>query len=272
MSVKENDQLMINKYIEYSNPPMEKDEFNTVFSKFLKCRKASLKSQLYDKIFRSNIKLAIKLSYGYYRVFNEQLSFGDIVNSSMIGLATAINKFDHTLGTKFSTYAHHWIKKEIHNSISMQDIIFIPEKALYLKQQYDKLKNKLRDDTFFKDTFLINEKTLNAIKNLNDVKTLSIDLKIDDDGDTGSLIDIIADTKSINANERIIRSDKMSSLRKAIKELKPKEACAIKELFFNNRTLRETGEIMGLSAEGVRIIKIKAIKKIRSMINKENKG
>ena len=61
-----------------------------------------------QKLIESNYRLVISIAKKYHR---DELDFQDMIQESSVGLIKAVDRFDPTLGYKFSTYACHWIKQ-----------------------------------------------------------------------------------------------------------------------------------------------------------------
>lgn len=61
-----------------------------------------------EKLIESNYRLVISIAKKYHKSY---IDFNDLVQESMTGLIKAVDKFDPSLGFKFSTYACHWIKQ-----------------------------------------------------------------------------------------------------------------------------------------------------------------
>lgn len=74
-----------------------------------KCNKAK------EKLIVSNLRFVISIAKKYH---NNTLSLTDLVNEGNMGLLIAVDKFDHTLGYHFISYAVWWIKQSILKAIS----------------------------------------------------------------------------------------------------------------------------------------------------------
>lgn len=71
--------------------------------------------QAKDKLVLHNLKLVSSIARKYN--WMDETSFDDIVSHGVIGLMTAINRFDPNAGTKLSTYATYWITQEIREGL-----------------------------------------------------------------------------------------------------------------------------------------------------------
>ena len=74
----------------------------------------------YERFFNANLRLVITVSKKLTRSCRF-LSLEDLFSEGCLGLATAIKKFDHSRGYKFSTYAYWWIWQSLTRAISTQE-------------------------------------------------------------------------------------------------------------------------------------------------------
>ena len=73
--------------------------------------------QAHDTLAQSNLRLVVSVAKRY---IGRGLSFLDLIQEGNLGLLRAVDKFDHTLGFKFSTYATWWIRQSISRAIADQ--------------------------------------------------------------------------------------------------------------------------------------------------------
>lgn len=211
----------------------------------------------------------------FYRSHGNDLELEDLVQSGMLGMIRAAEKFDLTLGYKFTTYAYKWIDKAIRKAINKEGHTIRIPAGKYLKlnklkqilkanpeaseeELYKILKQEGIDKKQADDLFLINR---------NQVNSTSLNINLDSEDSTGDeLMDMVGDD-SIPVDDQILKKDMEDFLMKALDQLSDREKQIIIYRYgLDNekpKTLEEIGTIYNLSRERIRQIENQAIGKLK---------
>lgn len=224
-----------------------------------------------DYFIRCNLKLVVSVAKQYA---NFSVSFMDLIQEGNMGLCKAIEKFDPSLGYKFSTYGIQWIRQYISRYIMDKgNLIHIPihvlENEFKVRKAFDKLyKDFQREPTIMElaeETGFSEYKIQDLLSLAKD--TISIDMQINEDQDT-RLSDLIADpdtgSLSGDADEVFVHEDIIKSLN--ILNDREREII-IRHFGLNDEppmTLEDIGKLYGITRERVRQIESKAMRKLRT--------
>jgi len=102
-----------------------------------------------ERFINANYRLVIAIAKPYRASCTASVTFLDLIQSGNLGLMKAVDRFDHTKGLKFSTYATWWIRQHIGRDISNNaQLIRFPVHILewlskiYTIEQSEKLSNE----------------------------------------------------------------------------------------------------------------------------------
>src|SRR3984885_5634027 len=96
------------------------------------------------RMVRANLRLVVNIARGYA---GKGLPLDDLVSEGNMGLLRAVEGFDPTMNTRFSTYASYWIKQSIKRAIiNTAKTIRIPAYMAELLTKWRRATNKLTDE------------------------------------------------------------------------------------------------------------------------------
>ena len=196
----------------------------------------------------------------------------DLVSYGIFGLIDAIEKYDMSREIKFETYAITRIKGAIIDELRALD--WVPRSVRYrareLERVYYELENKLRrvptDQEVASAMGITLEEHNELLSQLSYTSVLALEelWSVGDKDDKVSLIDSIEDTSSPDPAQTFEFEEIKDILADAIQKLPEREKTVISLYYFDGLTLREIGDILGVTESRISQLHTKAVLRLKA--------
>jgi len=224
-----------------------------------------------EALCKANLRFVVSVAKQYQ---GQGLTLPDLISEGNLGLIKAAGRFDETRGFKFISYAVWWIRQQILQSLAEQArIVRLPLNKIGSINKINKAFAKLEQEHERPPTALeladLLEMSLDEVKTSmsNIGRHVSMDAPLRDDGDSGTMHDVMKDSDLPDPMEALMSDSLRAEIERSLDSLTGREADVIR-LYFglaNNQphTLEEIGRKFGLTRERVRQIKEKAIRRLK---------
>ena len=247
-------------------PTLTKEE---VFALAYRMREGDPRAR--EKLIEANLRLVINIAK-HYR--NYGVPFLDLIQEGNVGLIRAVEKFDPTLGYRFSTYATWWIKFGVRKALSEQGkTIRIPNYIVSNVTNLNRVRNQFYQEhgreASPKELSKITGITLGKVKEMLTLiqEPLSLEMTVDNDRDTRLLDFIRDDAEDADPCRSVQMKDFRYQFEKMMRVLGERERQIITMRYGldggKKYTFAEIGRSLGVTRERVRQLEAKAILKLR---------
>ncbi len=260
----------------YAPPSRKPHSLLTAEEEVVLCRQAQGGCrQSRDQMVEANLRLVTSIAGRFH---GRSTTFDDLVQEGVVGLILAIDRFDTSRGTRFSTFATHWIRQGIGRALEKSDrIIRIPSHAHVVERHARKAEERLHAATGRapRDEEIILEAEMSPSIARTYYRLVEDSLSIDgmQGTDDGEVVDFICDDQQEGPEEAAVREDWEARVRRFMERLSDRERLVIEARFgFHGfpQALRQIGKALGgMSHETARLTEVTALKKLRRMMHEE---
>lgn len=229
-----------------------------------------------DQMVRANLRLVVNIARSYT---GKGLGLQDLIEEGNLGLLRAVEGFDPSMNTRFSTYASYWIKQSIKRAlVNTAKTIRIPAYMVELLAKWRRATTKLQDELGRVPTHEeiarvlgLPKKKLAIIKKA--IRVYNSAPQTDQTEAGWSIDEMLMDGRSKAPDTEMVETDDLQHVLDLLGKMDPREATVLRMRFGLDdeepKTLKEIGERLGLTRERVRQIESEALQKLSESLTAE---
>ena len=203
---------------------------------------------------------------------------GDLISYGLTGLISAIERFDLTREIKFETYAVTRIRGAIIDELRTLDWVprSVRARARDIERANQRLEAKLQrapsDEEMAAELGISVAEFNESLVQISTSTLVALDelwSTSDSSGDQVSLLDTIADRGAADPQAVVDQGELRDRIADAISALPEREKLVVALYYYENLTLREVGEVLGVTESRVSQLHTKAVLRLRSKLSGE---
>ncbi|MBF0164317.1 MAG: FliA/WhiG family RNA polymerase sigma factor [Magnetococcales bacterium] len=205
----------------------------------------------------------------------QSVEIDDLVQVGILGLIDAVSKFDPHRGIKFQTYAEFRVRGAILDELRSMDWVprAVRQTAAQIQETYLLLEGQMgksvEDQEVAAHLGLSLDEFYRSLDAVRGIAILSFDdLRPSLDEEEWDVLEMLADPEIIDPVESIGLQQLRLALSEAISALPEKERLVVTLYYFEELTMSEIGEVLGLTESRISQLHSKAALRMRARMKR----
>lgn len=199
----------------------------------------------------------------------------DLISYGLLGLASAVDRFDVDRNVKFETYAATRVHGAIIDELRSEDWVprSVRQRARQIEQAHAALEHRLHRvptdeeiadeigitiDEFRESLLLVAQSRMHALDEMWSAG--------DGSGEAVSLLEVLEDADAVDPVAAVAAQALRDEIGSAIQRLPEREKVVVALYYYENLTLREIGEVLGVTESRASQLHSKAVLRLRSRL------
>lgn len=228
--------------------------------------------QAKKELVQANLRLVVSIAKKYE---SQYASVMDLIQEGNIGLLTAAGKYHYSYNVRFSTYAYAWIVQAISRFIKGKcGVIALPnrkeDELRRIKAARQALFQNLGREPSEDEIASRLSITVDEVREINNLAYQIVSMSDEKDGENGQSVEnMIADTHMTPEQEYMDKENRkeIMSVVQSLPEMERRVVFSRYNFHYDEKvkTLRQLGNELGVSAETVRQVELRAIKHLKKI-------
>jgi RNA polymerase sigma factor FliA len=231
-----------------------------------------------EDLIKSYLPLVKKVVYRFSGRLPKDIDMKEMLNSGIIGLVDALEKYDPKHETNFSTYAQFRIRGAILDSFRSQDWLprSLRHKSHRLEAAYQKIEQRLgrpaKDEEVAEELGISVEEHQKLLAEVGNIVMLSFEELGFGHGEERFQADEWLAGRTQDPLNKILGSEKISLIARALDRLPEKERLVISLYFYEELNLKEIGEILGVTESRASQVRSRALIRLKNFLKNSMKS
>ncbi|RMG42247.1 MAG: FliA/WhiG family RNA polymerase sigma factor [Candidatus Dadabacteria bacterium] len=225
-----------------------------------------------EELIKSYLPLVKKVVHRLSGRLPKEVDVKEMLNSGIIGLVDALEKYDPKHETNFSTYAQFRIRGAILDSFRSQD--WLPRSLRYkshkIEEAYQRIEQKLgraaTEQEVADELGITTAELQKLLGEVGSIVMLSFEELGFGHGEERFQADEWLASKSQDPLNKLLGSEKVNLIARALDRLPEKERLVISLYFYEELNLKEIGEILGVTESRASQIRSRALIRLKNYL------